>query len=107
MKTFICFTDVDGAGEYTTVSFDINSLVESYGEKTTVASVPELFPILGYKEGDKSITIKHVESLYPPDDEEVALTTLGELADELKNLSDGVAASVGNYEDVFFLIPID
>ncbi len=107
MQNFICFTVIDGAGEYKKVSFDIDSLIEKYGAESTMASVPELFPIIGYDEGDDSITVDEVEALYPPDgDEDIALTALGDLAEQL-DLEVGEAISIGNCEEVFFLIPID
>ncbi len=113
MQNFITFNtvEVDGIGNYKQISFDIDALVEKYGAETTAASVPELFPILGFEKGRD---IEDVEQHFPPDDESLALDTLGELAKELANAKPaigtwaaGVASSIGNWEAVYWLIPID
>ncbi len=108
MQTFICFTETDGSGEYKTLSFDADALVEKYGPETTVASVPELFPLLGYDaDDDLEDIVEDVETLYPPDDEEHALTTIGDLAEELANMMPNIAIKVGNWDETFWLIPIE
>ena len=106
MQTFIAFTVIEGAGEYRQVSFDIAALIETYGEETTVASVPELFPILGWEVDEMSIT--DIEDMYPPDSDE-ALTTLEDLAEEIADMEPGVgvAATIGNEDEAFHLIPIN
>jgi len=108
MQTFICFTaSGDGSGEYKTISFDIEALIAKYFSETTIASVPELFPILGYDaDDDLEALIEDVEQLYPSEDDDQALTELGELADELANMMPGIAISIGNTEEVFWLIPL-
>lgn len=110
MKTYTVFTEIDGAGEYKQISFDIDALIETYGELTTIASVPELFPILGFDEkdiADGTVTIEDVEDLYPPDCDEEGLPTLGALAEELDSMEPGVTATVGNEEETFHLIPVN
>lgn len=105
MQSFIAFAVIDGAGEYRQVSFDINALIKTYGAETTVASVPELFPILGWDADEGSI--EEIEKMYPPDGDE-ALSTLEDLAEEIEDMEPGVgiSATIGNDEETFHLIPI-